>query len=329
MPYFHCELTGGLNRVCFSTADDPFQKASISKYFPEAIIFSPEGELVGRVNPETKRNEKYPMHYSEDIRDPVLKINDDRKIHLALGGIKEPGTMIMLVVKNFDNRNKTPPSEGEFDRAWFRLYNEDTNQTIDYSLIKNIDLPEDYQEVIPPTDEEDENAQGTLNALTYFHGILYLENKNGVNKWVFESYKHVFQAKDYEDIEKTLGEIYINSFNENQLRESQLNETKNTLKKSIEDKRQQALEAAKKAKAKNKKKGGKPEDDPELEEQPKSEHPLKDEEFDLFLPSSFQRALAHQIKRPFIFGPVEFIGLNLSEEEMAFEAEDQRDRVTG
>lgn len=24
MPYFHCELTGGINRLCFSTADDPF-----------------------------------------------------------------------------------------------------------------------------------------------------------------------------------------------------------------------------------------------------------------------------------------------------------------
>jgi hypothetical protein len=26
MPYFHFELSGGINRLCFSTADDPFYK---------------------------------------------------------------------------------------------------------------------------------------------------------------------------------------------------------------------------------------------------------------------------------------------------------------
>jgi hypothetical protein len=31
MPFFHCDLTGGINRLCFSTADDPFQKTSIGK----------------------------------------------------------------------------------------------------------------------------------------------------------------------------------------------------------------------------------------------------------------------------------------------------------
>ena len=39
MPYFHCELTG-LTRLQFSTADDPFYKTSVSKYYPEAIIFN-------------------------------------------------------------------------------------------------------------------------------------------------------------------------------------------------------------------------------------------------------------------------------------------------
>jgi len=26
MPYFHFELSGGISRLCFSTADDPFYK---------------------------------------------------------------------------------------------------------------------------------------------------------------------------------------------------------------------------------------------------------------------------------------------------------------
>ena len=34
--------------------------------------------------------------------------------------------MILLTVRCFDLR-KSPPKEGEFDRAWFRLVNEDTN----------------------------------------------------------------------------------------------------------------------------------------------------------------------------------------------------------
>lgn len=43
--------------------------------------------------------------------------------------------MILLTVKTFDLR-KAPPKEGEFDRAWYRLTNEDTNQTIDYKNVK-------------------------------------------------------------------------------------------------------------------------------------------------------------------------------------------------
>jgi len=40
MPFFHCDLTGGLNRLAFSTADDPFYKTSESKYYPEAVVFN-------------------------------------------------------------------------------------------------------------------------------------------------------------------------------------------------------------------------------------------------------------------------------------------------
>jgi hypothetical protein len=42
MPFFHCELTG-LNRVSFSTADDPFYKCTTPKYYPEAIIYNEKG----------------------------------------------------------------------------------------------------------------------------------------------------------------------------------------------------------------------------------------------------------------------------------------------
>jgi len=144
MPNFHCELTGGINRLAFSTADDPFFKTTVSKYYPEAVVVSAEGEILARVNPNERSSGEYNLTYSDDIRDPVLKINDDRKVQILLGAIKEPGTMIMLLVREFDNTGKPPAKEGEFDRAWFRLANEETNQTIDYSTIQKIELPEEY-----------------------------------------------------------------------------------------------------------------------------------------------------------------------------------------
>ena len=160
MPYFHCELTGGINRISFSTADDPFFKTTTPKYYPEAVVVSPEGEIKARISPLSDlSNNEYSMTYSDDIRDPVLKINDDRKVQIILGAIKEPGTMILLLVKEFDNTGKPAPKEGEFDRAWFRLANEETNQTIDYSLVKKIDLPEDYNEFLEPAAPESDDGK--------------------------------------------------------------------------------------------------------------------------------------------------------------------------
>lgn len=69
-------------------------------------------------------------------------------------------------------KDNDKPIEGEFDRAWFRISNEETNQTFDYSLIKNIELPEDYSPEIPPNDE-DENAKAKPNSLTYILGAIY------------------------------------------------------------------------------------------------------------------------------------------------------------
>lgn len=44
-------------------------------------------------------------------------------------------------------------------------------------------------------------------------------------------------------------------------------------------------------------------------------------ELDLFIPSEFGLVLKDKIARPFIFGPIEFTGLNLSEEESPFRAD--------
>lgn len=77
------------------------------------------------------------------------------------------------------------------------------------------------------------------------------------------------------------------------------------------------MEAAKKAKAKAKKKGKGAEEEPaeEVEQVARTDFNQKEEDFDLYLPASFQRALQARVPRPFIFGPVEFEGLDLTEEQ--------------
>ena len=98
--------------------------------------------------------------------------------------------MILLTVREYDAKNSL--KEGEFERAWFRLANEETNQTIDYSLVKKVELPEEYQDVIPREGEDGEELPPFRNEVTYVHGALYLDNTSGSNRWVFESYKHSF-----------------------------------------------------------------------------------------------------------------------------------------
>jgi hypothetical protein len=75
---------------------------------------------------------------------------------MILSQMKKPGQMILFTVRTFDLR-RSPPKEGEYDRAWYRLVNEDTNQAVDYSRIKTIEKPEGFDEDAP-MDEENPDA---------------------------------------------------------------------------------------------------------------------------------------------------------------------------
>ena len=241
MPFFHCDLTGGLNRLAFSTADDPFYKTSESKYYPEAVVFNAKGELLARMNPDNRSSADYHMTYQDDVRDNVLKINDDRKIQISFNQIKEPGTMILLAVRQFVPKDgRVIGKDGEFDRAWFRLANEETNQTLDYCMLKKVE-PEEYQELIPA--EEEEDAPPFRNTLTYIAGALFLESSRGTPQWVFESYKNVLQAKDFkapeEDPVTALGGLYARANSEFEEQQKVLADASNALKKSLEERKQQ------------------------------------------------------------------------------------------
>ncbi len=203
MPFFTCELTS-LNRISFSVADDPFYKSNRPKYYPELVLMNIKGKILGTINPDNKKIDKYGMEYLDDFREPQLKINDDRKVRIILSSMKKPGRMILLTVKCFDLR-KSPPKEGEFDRAWFRIVNEDTNQTIDYKKIKEIEKPDGFDEDAPIDEENPDDVKPTI---TYVAGRLFLD-RNG--RWVYESYNHAFTTDRFPDLTESLGELYQRS----------------------------------------------------------------------------------------------------------------------
>jgi hypothetical protein len=83
MPYFTVELTS-LNRIAFSIADDPFYKSLRGKYYPEVIVTNTKGKLLSIINPEHHKSEKYGLEYLDDFREPMLKLNDDKKVRIVL-----------------------------------------------------------------------------------------------------------------------------------------------------------------------------------------------------------------------------------------------------
>lgn len=246
---FPCfELTGGLNRIQFSVADDPFYKSLRSKYYPEVVILNMKGEVKARVNPETRsyaRHGQEALIFEDDFREPQLKINDDKRVHInlsqlvpklklagdkpgaasasSLGGANKDnqhlnGKMILLTVKITDALRKSPARSGEFDRAWYRLVNSDTSQTLEYNHFKNVQSPDN------PASSEDAGAgedgedgagkQSGAPQYTYVAGRIFFDHK-GNGRWVYESFNHVFASEKFEkdgsDLGKILGDIYARS----------------------------------------------------------------------------------------------------------------------
>lgn len=116
----------------------------------------------------------------DNFRDDKLKINDDRKIRMDLEALRGPSVMIVCTVKTFDLRKEKGLKEGAFDNAWFRLQNEDTNQSLDFINLKSVDLPEGFVEDTGAADGEDEGedvAQEARNELTYICGRIWLNDE--------------------------------------------------------------------------------------------------------------------------------------------------------
>lgn len=99
----------------------------------------------------------------------------------------------MLLVRSFDqgDDDKEIP-ENAYDDSWFRLVNEFTSQTLDYTKIKTLEVPEEFDET-PPVDED--GVEGPKNELIYISARIYREEidlrtgkAHATPKWIYERY---------------------------------------------------------------------------------------------------------------------------------------------
>jgi hypothetical protein len=109
--------------------------------------------------------------------------------------------MLLLTVKVFtDNFKGSPVKPGEFDRAWYRLVNQDTSQTLDYKQIKDVKSPDSPADGDAPAEEggADGDASTAKKSFTYVAGRIYFDHR-GNGRWVYEQFNHVFATDKFEN----------------------------------------------------------------------------------------------------------------------------------
>lgn len=108
--------------------------------------------------------------------------------------------MILLTVKISEDALKNSSNPGDFERAWYRLVNGETSQTIDYKLIKDVQGPD-----VPQADDTaaaDDAADGDdgvkkTTTYTYIAGRIFFDHR-GNGRWVYESYNNVFSSERFD-----------------------------------------------------------------------------------------------------------------------------------
>lgn len=167
--------------------------------------------------------------YVENFRDDRLKINDDRKVKLTLSDFKDQhNMMILLTVRQNEVKGVAPEA---FNEAWFRLQNEDTNQSIDYHYIRDVKKDngiEDAEEEVKEEPEDGEEAEPVKETI-FLAGRLYREDiitkiqpsleplEEGqeppepeiiVNtKWIYERWNKVVDSETFPDVARSMGDL--------------------------------------------------------------------------------------------------------------------------
>lgn len=283
-----------MQRISFAVADNPFIKADVEKFYPEIHVISGKGELLTTISPSNKACDKFGNSmFCSDFRDDKLKINDDRKVKLTLSDFYDKDTMILLTVRSNDmTGEKFDPAV--YKDAWFRLQNEDTNQSIDYTYIKKVELPEGFEEdaeAAAAGDEEaedgDEAGKKQKNEVIWLAGRIYREDvviKSKPStaldesadepkspgeevdvKWIYERYNKAITTEQFPSIASTLADLHCRSREEIDTFKARVKDAKQDVSAAAEKRKADLAAAQKKAKAgKGKKKKG--EDVPDEED---------------------------------------------------------------
>lgn len=202
------------------------------------------------------------------------------------------------------------------------MQNEETNQSLAYSKIATLEVPEDYAEGELPNEDDEDAEPKVRNELVYVAGRLFrdeaMEKRRGGKKWVYESYNKVCTTEKFGDVAVALSKLYKRSQGELQNITDKMFEANKHKIEAAEEKARQAQIAAAQKKGKAKKSSTKA-DEELVEAMQKTSSQLRsssiskpevEEDFDLFNPAEFGRALRSKFGRPFAFGPIEFAGLD-------------------
>ena len=118
----------------------------------------------------------------DNFRDDHLKINDDRKVRVTLSDFKDRRDMMILLTVRMNDLKGMNADKTQYDKAWYRLQNEDSNQTLDHSYIDKVKEengiePEDPEAENEPNNEESEGEDaGAKKETIFLAGRLYRED---------------------------------------------------------------------------------------------------------------------------------------------------------
>ena len=93
----------------------------------------------------------------DNFRDEHLKINDDRKVRVTLSDFKDRRDMMILLTVRMNDLKGMNADKTQYDKAWYRLQNEDSNQTLDHSYISKVKEENGIEE--NPDDENEPNNE--------------------------------------------------------------------------------------------------------------------------------------------------------------------------
>jgi hypothetical protein len=148
---------------------------------------------------------------------------------------------------------KVDPSE--YERAWYRLVNSDTSQTIDYKIIKDVQSPDNPNDDAGNGGEEgDENASSNKVTYTILAGRIFYDNPK--QRWVYESYHHCLSSNRFpqssgdnvDPLAQTLADLYHRSEDEIMHQDSEIREARAKVIANEEERKLAAASAAAKKK---------------------------------------------------------------------------------